>query len=313
VFAGLLGATVSISSTRGAYVTHNVTLSETVTNAATATAARWYSLDELTKFIFQLLIPTTTASVCAAVAGAYAARRDVAFAARVGIGVAIVVTSLILLVVFGLSQMIIPIVRAMSNPFSPELGLYSSIIAACLVGGFVLLYATVKRASLRIRKIELVTEQFDEYRGYIVKASVESLDRRVIYDMSALLQIEGDPKQLLRVDRYEDNGRSTVRCSLEPFRASDYAWSAPSSPQKRVGNWPELRTHDRVFLTYPEEEVATGVIGPAIYGSQGKFMSMKTYLSLKSGVRYQVKVQVKGVDVNKNTISGRKAIAAKIP
>lgn len=313
IVAGMLSATASTAATGSDDATHNVTLSQTVTIGAKATAIQWYSLDEFTKFVFQLLIPTTTASVLAAAAGAYTARRDAMIAAKVGIAVAVIVPSLILLVVVGLSQTIIPIIRTLSSPFSPELGLYSSIIGACLVGGLALLFTSLRRPSLRIRKIELMSEQFDGYKGYTMKAWVESQDRHVIYDMSALTHIEGGEIQLLRVERYEDNGHSTVKCSLEPYRDCNYAWSAAGSNQIRLGYWPELRMQDKVILIYPEEEVATGIIGdPAIYGTEGKFMSTKIYLSLRSGVRYGMSVDVKGVDVNKNTISAKKAITIKI-
>lgn len=123
----------------------------------------------------------------------------------------VIVVPGILFFVVGLSQTIIPFIRGLNTPFSPESGAYSAIIGFFMIAGLVFLGTLLLHRGLRISRMELVPEQFDGQRGFRVNALVENYDKRVIYDLSAQIAVTGSELQLLRVERHEDDGHS---CSV---------------------------------------------------------------------------------------------------
>lgn len=293
-----------------AYATYNVTLSDTAHGSESVTATQWYYPDQFSEFVISLLFATSIASFSAAWAAAYNAKRDAVFATKVAAAVLVVVVSGVLFVVGPLLQAIIPFIRGLNTPFSPELGTSSVIIVIFLIIGIAYLCIVMLRKGLRISEIELVPEQFDGQTGQRVRAMVENYDKRVIYDLSAQIVVTGPGLQLLRVERHENNSNWSVKLSAQSYRQTRYAWRMNGSESPSLGNWPEMRQHDEVALVYPEE--STGVIfsgGPPSHrggSASSSGMTSEMYLYLKQSATYKILLEIKGVDVNKNTVVARK-------
>jgi hypothetical protein len=166
---------------------------------------------------------------------------------------------------------------------------------ACLVPGF------FKRSKvvLEIEKPRFVKKSFGKIEGYHLKVGVKNKGREICLNLGARFEIkdsEGKAPELLNVRVDVTNGDKVVDVTEEPMRAIKYAWVDADERVFKVLKG--LKKEDDFGLLFPYETFFAGL---------GSLTSSSEYLlKLKIKMNYEVEIEVKGEDLEKNTVVKKK-------
>lgn len=196
------------------------------------------------------------------------------------------------------------IILTVEGIITPLLGIILSVLAFLApIIVTVLITAAITNAfspktSLKIKKLQFVKKSFQNIDGYQLKAEVTNKGKKICMNLDATFQIQDSQKKspkLLQISVTEWNKRLTVdSVKEEPMRDTRYAWNKKGE-RTYLGNWTELRQEDSVSLLFPYETVGAGDL------DSGSFSHSEVLLKLEKNVNYDVIVEVKGEDSEKNT------------
>jgi hypothetical protein len=156
-------------------------------------------------------------------------------------------------------------------------------------------YFLKPRVTLQVENLEFVRKKYHDVEGYQLKGLITNKGKRICLNLDGAFKIEDaqhrSPNLLyLRFDR--ENGQERVEAREEPMRAVGYAWISEKDRIYR-GMWKESRQKDCVAFVFPYETVHIGV-GSRSFWSE--------YLLKLENTKYQVAVEAKGEDPEKNTV-----------
>ena len=160
-------------------------------------------------------------------------------------------------------------------------------------------YGLKPKVTLKINDMKLIKRNSHDVEGYQLEALVTNHGKKICLNMCATFVIKdahGNSPNLLHV-RFDSRKGQTVEQNEEPMRAVRYAWGKEDE-RIYVGNWGELRQKDSVSLLFPHETIGGGTDSYTFWS--------ETLLKLTPNSRYEVKVEVKGEDSEKNTAIGNK-------
>jgi len=158
---------------------------------------------------------------------------------------------------------------------------------------------------LEIEKPQFVKKSFDQIEGHQLRAGVKNKGREVCLNLCAKFEIqdsEGKAPELLNVQVDVTDGNKVVNATAEPMRAIKYAWVDKDERVLKVLK--ELKKDDAFSLLFPYETFFAGV---------GSSTSSSEYLlKLQVNKDYEVEIEVKGEDSDKNAIMKRKKFQMRI-
>ncbi len=163
------------------------------------------------------------------------------------------------------------------------------------------------RIILQVENLEFVKKENRDVEGFQLKGLITNKGKKNCFNLEGSFKIEDlqhRPPKLLYVRFDRKNGKETIEAREESMRAIDYAWISDKDLIYR-GMWKELRQKDCVAFIFPYDPVSIGV------GSRS-FWS-EYLLKLKNNTEYQVTVEVKGEDAEKNTVIVSKTIKISPP
>jgi hypothetical protein len=175
-------------------------------------------------------------------------------------------------------------------------------------------YFLKPRVALEIRNLKFVKKSLDHSEGYQLKALVTNNGKKICLKLDATFQIRDtqgrSPNLLHVVFEKTDSHERVVYSSEEDMRNIGHAWM-DEKDQTIMGTstLEELRREDFVGLVFPHEETWVNIIPTSIIHKNPTYS--ETYLKLQSNTHYEVFVEVKGEDSEKNTISKPKSVKIK--
>jgi hypothetical protein len=157
-------------------------------------------------------------------------------------------------------------------------------------------YSLKPRVSLEIGNLEFIRKEYHDVEGYLLKGLITNKGKRICLNLDVAFKIEDarhNSPNLLYVRLDTENGQETVNTREEAMRDINYVWI---NERDRItkGMWKELRQKDSVAFLFPYESVDIGV------GSH--FWWSEFLLKLENNAEYQVTVEAKGEDGDKNTV-----------
>lgn len=164
-------------------------------------------------------------------------------------------------------------------------------------------YSIAPKVSLKIDNIQFEKKTFKEVEGYLLTSVVTNKGKRIALNLDATVQIKNEQKEmprLLYATVSEQAGRIlTAEAKEESFESNRYAW-IDAREYGRTGTWEQLRQNDSVNLHFPyvSRIEVTSSNNPVIYFHYD-------LIKLQKNIRYQVTIEVKGEDAEKNTVCGR--------
>lgn len=162
-------------------------------------------------------------------------------------------------------------------------------------------YFLKPKVALQIKNLEFVKKSYDNVEGYQLKGLITNNGKRISLNLDATFKIENAQHKspnLLHVIFDTTDAQVRVKSREEPMRNIGYAWT-DEKDQTIIGSLKELRQKDFVGLLFPYEEVSAGI--SPIFGSVSAIYS-ETYLKLEPNACYEVVVEIKGEDSEKNTV-----------
>jgi hypothetical protein len=158
---------------------------------------------------------------------------------------------------------------------------------------------------LEIEKPRFFKRSFDQIEGHQLKAGVKNKGREICLNLCAKLEIkdyEGKVPELLNVRVDVTDGNKVTNATEEPMRAIKYAWVDKDERALKVLK--ELKKDDDFSLLFPYETFFAGV---------GSSTSSSEYLlKLQVNKDYEVEIEVKGEDSDKNVVIKRKKFQMRI-
>lgn len=164
-------------------------------------------------------------------------------------------------------------------------------------------YSIAPKVLLKIQEIKFEKKTYLDVEGYLITASVINTGKRIALNLDATIQIksnQGEPPNFLTAHISErDNIVINANATDETFESDKYAWI---EPQERItlGQWGQLRQKDCINLRFPyiSHVWVTNIDDPV-------FDYYDTLLSLDRNTPYEVTIEVKGEDAEKNTVYGK--------
>ena len=165
-------------------------------------------------------------------------------------------------------------------------------------------YLSKPKIALKVEKVQFEKKTFGEVEGYQLKASVKNCGKKICVNLDASFEIKdmkGQPPRLLYATVEKADGHATkISSREEPMRYVEYGWVNKKERIHR-GVFKELRKNDLVGLVFPYETSSVGA-GAILNGGFWRSTSSECLLKLDTDTYYQVYVEVKGEDSQKNTV-----------
>ena len=158
---------------------------------------------------------------------------------------------------------------------------------------------------LEIEKPQFVKKSFNQIDGHQLRAGVKNKGRLSCLNLCAKFEIkdsEGKAPGLLNVRVDVTDGNKVINATEEPMRAIKYALVDKNERVLKVLK--ELKKDDAVGLLFPYETFFAGV-GSSTYSSE-------YLLKLQVNTDYEVEIEVKGEDSDKNAVMKRKKFQMRI-
>jgi hypothetical protein len=173
-------------------------------------------------------------------------------------------------------------------------------------------YFLTPRATLEIKNLQCVKENFHGVEGHQARALITNNGRKICTSLDATFHVEdaeGRSPNVLHINVDETNGREEVTTREETMINTSYVWTDEKF-QTIEGTSTlneELRRGDRYGLLFPYETVFATM--RTLVGSMSGGYS-ETLLKLGHQT-YRVTVEVKGRDSDSNTVMKSKTVNFK--
>jgi hypothetical protein len=171
----------------------------------------------------------------------------------------------------------------------------------------ILPYLTKPRVSLKITGITFREKEFKGKKGYQVKATITNRGKSIACNLTASVKVNDSNICPVHLSRINAGTEESVKSFTDPMGNAGYVWIDEMGKLIK-GSWNELRKNDEIGLLYPEEfgtdtVCSTVCIGDSVITSRSEML-----LELESDNSYQVIIEVKGEDPNKETVIGSKKV-----
>ena len=168
-------------------------------------------------------------------------------------------------------------------------------------------YSLKPKVGLQIGNLEFVKKMHDGIEGHQLKGVIMNNGKKICLNLGASVKIEdrqGKSPNLLHIRFDRKDGQETVESKEEPMRDIGYIWTIDNE-HVTTAIWKELRQKDSVNLLFPHEQVSVHV------GSSGLWSVY--LLKLEHNTEYNVIMEVKGEDYEKNTVVKGKIAKIRLP
>lgn len=164
-------------------------------------------------------------------------------------------------------------------------------------------YSIAPKVSLKIDNIKFEKKTFKSIEGYLLTSVVTNKGKRIALNLDVTIQIKNEQKEvptLLYVTVSEQAGRIiNVETNEESFGSNKYAW-IDDRENKKSGTWEQLRQNDSVNLHFPY----VSRVWIAFLDDPVNYFHYDL-IKLRNNACYEVMIEVKGEDAEKNTVCGR--------
>ena len=164
-------------------------------------------------------------------------------------------------------------------------------------------YSIAPKVSLKIDNIKIEKRTFQNVVGYQLTALVTNKGKKIASNLDATVQIKNEqnevPKLLYVTVSERDDCIISAEASEEAFGSDKYAWiNARNNARSRA--WEQLRQNDSVTLRFPY----VSRIGVALLDDPVNYFHYDL-IKLQNNIRYEVTIEVKGENAERNTVSSR--------
>ena len=169
------------------------------------------------------------------------------------------------------------------------------------------------KISLRIEKPEFEKRENGEYQGYKIITQVTNKGKKIVYNLEASINFK-EQVEILRVTIETKNRQKSIKASNQPFNGKNYSWIDNEGKDTKNSLIPKLRTEDPMKLMFPKEHESGPYV--AFVGGGGRMVShgcdYDTLLKLEPNITYNIEVELKGEDNDKNTVIKKKKFKIEI-
>lgn len=175
-------------------------------------------------------------------------------------------------------------------------------IIVLLIAAPLTYYQLLRRnLALEIRDIKISKENWHGSVGYRIVADVVCKDQTV-RDLSPSVNVRnyGELVPLVTLTYNKGKGREVMSPAIIKWRNVAYAWSKTVEERDtRKGKWKELRKGEELHLIFPDPAGDGFAIGDSLHWE-------KQFLKLEPGEKYQVIVEIEGVDLQDKLVRAKK-------